>query len=98
MLYLYIIIIVILFPISMSYGLHLVRTSNGIVESIMKVEERRRNQRLFMEDTTTTSSAVCVALINADFSIVKVGLAGALAGGFRGDVYSFSIMYNFSYL
>ena len=44
----------------------------------------QKNMQLFVVEYTDATSKTCVSLVNADFSIVKVGLAGALAGGFRG--------------
>ena len=44
----------------------------------------KQNMQLFVTEYTDATSDTCVSLVNADFSIVKVGLAGALAGGFRG--------------
>ena len=73
----------ILFPIVTCHGFHLERPSNGPFNG--PFNGIRKNQQLSMKDIMTINSAdICINLVNNDFNIIKIGLTGALAGGFRG--------------
>ena len=64
-------------------------TSLGLLRKPRNIDtygchQYRKSLSLSPVDVDYSTNNACVALVNTDFSIVRVGFAGALAGGFRG--------------